>query len=184
MLTKERLLCFSLTAGTGDHLMQAQWGELCKEHQEPWYFSFFPTLGWANVQNADFINLTSSTKWFQPTWVPAWIPPVRISQSGCSCSYSLCAQICLLRWGKAGRARQDGAINVFLSNLTLYYPAPCSSSRQSVLQRRSCPETVRSFGFFFLTIFFVPIPTLPLQPTLWHVCVFCGVLHFCWLFRE
>lgn len=179
------LLCFSLTAGATDHLMPAQWGKLCKEHQEPWYFSFFPTLRSANVLNADFNNLTSSTKRIHPTPVPACIPPVRISQSSCSCSYSLCAQICLLRSRREteGRARQDGAINVFLLNLTLYYPAPCSSSRQSVLQRRSCPETVREV-FFSLTLFFVPIPTLPLQLTLWQVCVFCGVLHFCWLFRE
>lgn len=99
--------------------------------------------------------------------------PVRISQShcSCSCSYSLCAQICLLRWGK-----KDGAINVsFKRRIVL----PCALFQfPSVSFAKTLLPWNSRRSFFFPTSFFVPIPTLPLQPTLWHFCVFCGVLHF------
>lgn len=162
--------------------MHAQWGKLCKKHEEPWYFSFFPTLGRVNVQNADFINLPSSAKWFHPTLVPAWIPQLLSEpQSRCSCSYSLCAQICLLRWGKEGRAREDGAINVSFKLKIVLPSALFQFPSVSFCNDASALKQSEKFFFFFFKHYFSFLTQLFLCSLLWHFCVF---LYFCWLFTE
>lgn len=148
MLTKDRRLCFSLTAGAGDHLMQAQWGELCKEHQEPWYFSFLPTLGRANVQNADFINLTSSTKRFHPTRVPAWIPPVRIS-------LRLQLQLLAVRTdlsaplGKGGKSSPGWSDKCLSFKPNVVLPCALFQFPSVSFAKALLPWNSQKFGFFF-----------------------------------
>lgn len=81
--------------------------------------------------------------------------PVRISQShcSCSCSYSLCAQICLLRWGK-----KDGAINVsFKRRIVLpcaLFQFPSVSFAKTLLPWNSRRSFFFQHHFLFLSQFF------------------------------
>lgn len=146
--------------------MHAQSAKLCNANEEPWYFSFFLSVELTCRAPTLLIQLQAQNGFTQLQFLPESL------SSRQNLRVTLQLQLLTVHTDLSapeGRAHKDGAINVSLSNLTLYYPAPCSSSRQSVVQRRFCPETVKDS--FFSNIIFVPIPTLLLQPTLWHVCL-------------
>lgn len=145
--------------------MHAQWGNYAKSMRSHDILSFFsPTLGRVNVQNSDFINLTSRTKRFHPTPVPAWIPQfltVVLQLQLHAARTDLCAP--LGEGGKSSQGWKDKSLSFKLKNAL-----PRALFRFPSVSFADASALKQSGGFFLFIFFiiFVRIPTLPLQPTL------------------
>lgn len=147
--------------------------------------SFFPTLGRVNVQNSEFINLTSRAKRFHPTPVPAWIPQfltVALQLQLHAARTDLSAPL-----GEAGKSSQGWKDKCLSFKLKTALPrALFRFPSVSFAERRLPWNSQRSCFFFFIFYYFCSYPnsSAAAYTPLWHFCVFCGVLHFCWLFIE